>query len=139
MTGAAWKISVVVALIYAFGAGVIVGASPVLHSRPAYQPIELSDAERELPVLRQQTVPMSIDLEFVSAADFAKMRGSPDVLAFSLPYASPCQIVFPAGSIIWAYPADPYDGDAGWADQTGDRLAHEILHCIRGAWHPMAH
>lgn len=54
-------------------------------------------------------------------------------LAYTYIYRNPCEIVIPAG---WWIDYVAPTAEARWRDtHSGDILAHEILHCLRGDWH----
>jgi hypothetical protein len=96
-------------------------------------PLELSKTERsDAPYLVQPTEPIAVRLIVMEAGKFRKEN--PGAAAIAYPYATPCTIVIPSGWMIWAIPDDGY---AKWAhSDDGDTLAHEMLHCLRGKWHP---
>lgn len=99
-------------------------------------PVELTAAERKEAVLIQQTVPMEIRLRVLSAADWERLGTGMKypLLGYSDIDRHPCEIYIPAG---WEFAFVPAAGVAIWADpHNSDVLAHEILHCIRGKWHP---
>ncbi len=97
-------------------------------------PKELSDQERVQPFIRQATEPQTIVLRIIDPQQFKSEIGDPRTAAFSKSYREPCEITIPAGWIIVAIPSR---GIAFWADdRNAVILAHEILHCIRGSWHP---
>jgi len=54
--------------------------------------------------------------------------------------SQPCVVTLRARD--WAIVADPATGDVDWSDQVyqearNTALPHELLHCLRGAWHPV--
>lgn len=74
-------------------------------------------------------------LHFTDPREIAKAVPSRPV-AYSLPSRHPCEIWLPSGMWLWGdEKRHPYNGvfidpyDAGL-------FAHEILHCLIGAWHP---
>ena len=92
----------------------------------------LTADERKTDFVVQATVPTTITLRFVSREQFDRER-PPDAAGFSVISAARCTITFPAGAGIIAVPSQR---QARWLDRwDGDALAHEILHCLRGAWH----
>jgi hypothetical protein len=57
------------------------------------------------------------------------------MVGFARVWRDPCEIILPAGDhAIWAHPKSGqarFDGE-----QLAKTLAHEILHCLKGTWHP---
>jgi hypothetical protein len=86
--------------------------------------------------------PKNILLRFVSTKDFEAQRPTPDTVAFAEPYNEPCEIVLPVGARIDSTPAT---GEAHWGydsdsfSEIAQTIAHEILHCYTGSWHPGPH
>ena len=96
-------------------------------------PVELTPAERAADMLNTSVPPMSIRLTFEPQAQFYSGRPPGDE-AYTQIGQIPCEIVAPAG---WGIHATPRFGYANWDDpDDGMILAHEILNCIRGYWHP---
>lgn len=85
-------------------------------------------------ILIVPTTPIEIRLRVVDAETFAQLRGEQhDALALAWPDRTPCEIVLPEGWPIKFYPKNK---SAWWIDkQLGDRIAHEILHCLIVRWH----
>lgn len=81
--------------------------------------------------------PATMTLRVVEARGFATEAaegGVPGATAFTRYRREPCEISVPEG---WLIEADPQRGRARFAvRENSDSLAHEILHCLRGAWHP---
>ena len=84
--------------------------------------------------------PNEFRLRIVSPEKFYKNEEQ-NLLAYSFPYKTPCEIVLPAKYLI---KAEPLKGIARWSYQdingkftgdVGNTLAHEILHCFAGNWH----
>lgn len=81
--------------------------------------------------------PMDMRLSIVPRAEFDRLVG-PGTIAFTYVRQRPCRIVVPddwmidyrpsAGTAIW--------DDSGLSNFAADILAHEILHCQIGKWHP---
>lgn len=125
-----------------FLAGAAVGAAlrslappaPAVAIDPlAIDPVPLSAMELAGPMLIQETWPIAISLRIVDRATFDAQTDDERVVAFTR-FKSPCEIIMPAG---WPIAAWPRIGLARWVNRDdGDTLAHEILHCLRGTWHP---
>lgn len=83
--------------------------------------------------------PMDMRLSVVPRAEFDRLASARNVLAFTYVSQQPCRIVVPAE---WAIVYKPSARTAFWdrADQASDLaadvIAHEILHCQIGTWHP---
>jgi len=101
-------------------------------------PIEISEAERTAPYIQQPTVPMNVDLRILSPGQFDTEKISPNTTAWTNTFSDGshrCQITLRAGAMIDANPSTRL---AFWHDRSdGDEIAHELLHCIRGSWHPL--
>lgn len=97
------------------------------------EPMPLTNTERhDVPFIVQPTEPLVMRLEIMEAGKFKKEN--PGDAAIAYPHASPCTIVIPSGWMIEAVPEMSF---AQWQDDdNGNTLAHEILHCLRGSWHP---
>lgn len=114
-----------------FGLGFAIGGAwwSVWLTSPT--PIELSLEQREDKNFRleQRTIPMTVRLEIEDEQGF-----DPGVIAYTMPYKRPCEIHLRAGMVIDSKPRH------WWADfrdpQSGEIIAHELLHCLRGTWHP---
>lgn len=128
-------------LSIAFLAGMI--TSDLIDGAPAGLAIhELSRAEHEQRKMFQTIPPMYVYLRFESKKDWAADTHAQPSSVFSttLGYASytldgsggPCTVVLPAG---WTIVASPMWAKAQFDPDDSAVLAHEILHCIRGAWH----
>jgi hypothetical protein len=77
--------------------------------------------------------PMAMRLVFANVEDFHKVADQ-RTLAFTESNIDPCEIVLPAGVEIEATLST---GRAWWTnDQYSDTIPHEILHCLKGSWHP---
>ncbi len=97
-------------------------------------PRELTDNERAQPFIRQPTEPQTIILHIVPPDQFRREIDDERTVAFTSIHRDPCEITIPAGWTIMAIPAK---GRAVWEDgSNNETLTHEILHCIRGSWHP---
>lgn len=85
-----------------------------------------------------RTRPMEIKLIIHSHEEFARLRDEGKMYAtteaWSNPIATPCQIHLEEGQWLTYVPAT---GDAAFVRDRDDViLAHELLHCIVGFWHP---
>lgn len=116
--------------------------APPLTTPPAQRspvPVPLSADERSQDYLWQTTTPMDIRLRIVSKAEFQdkdplRSYTKGEAAAFTRIDQVPCTIYIPEG---WRILARSRSGIAIWGDEEdADTLAHEILHCMRGAWHP---
>lgn len=93
---------------------------------------ELTEAERAQPI-HQAVPPIDIELRVLPIAEFMRERPTSGTVAFAYTRRRPCRIVIPEGWRIWALSERKI---AFWDDRdSGNVLAHEILHCIRGSWH----
>lgn len=82
-----------------------------------------------------QIPPMTVTLRFVDPKDFYAKRehGYTGVTLWG-PRLRGCTIEMPSGDVIEAW-AD--HGFAAFANaNSGPNIAHEILHCVSGTWHP---
>jgi hypothetical protein len=77
--------------------------------------------------------PMDVELRFETPKQIAK-HGN-ETYAFTYLNSKPCRIVMPAGAMLYGMmPEWPH---ARFAETSyADVLAHELLHCIDGDWHP---
>lgn len=102
-------------------------------------PVELTDAERTYFWVDVEVPAMDVELRTLSPERWAEVRKvleAPLLLGYASPPQEerPCRIVVPAG---WRLRAYPKLGRAEWADlRNAETLAHELIHCIRGRWHP---
>lgn len=73
--------------------------------------------------------------EFEAAPENALVKGVASGLAgWTSWQRNPCLITIPEG---WEIDSLPDRGYADWRSyDNSNTLAHEILHCLRGAWHP---
>lgn len=96
--------------------------------------VPYTQAQLSAPYLRDETRATKIEL-VIEAPE--KIRAvSPHAYAYAYPTTRPCRIVIPTGMQIDAAPSQ---AEAQWTNRSdGDVLAHEILHCLRGKWHPKA-
>lgn len=95
---------------------------------------ELTEEQKATPILTQQLWPATITLRVVSEQQFAAERGDPRIIAFTRATLAPCVITIPD---TWKIIFMSRDRVADFVDPTnGKTLAHEILHCYRGNWHP---
>lgn len=100
---------------------------------------ELTSQERAAFLIHQETVPLTAILRIVPKAEFHATRSNLVKADASFYYDGhiPCTITIPDK---WVIRANPSRGMAWFEDQGNDDfddvLAHELLHCIRGAWHP---
>ena len=112
---------------------------PVIESN-ALPPTPFTEEELTHQFVRQKTWPMTMTLHIVGEKEWEAIRRSPEVIGFSTWYdgIGKCQIFIPEGAEIIALPqGNAGHGDAMWRfSADGDLLAHEILHCLRGNWHP---
>lgn len=100
-------------------------------------PAPYSEDQLGVPSFRDALRPMTITLRIVSQRMFEAKRPTEKTLAFTITNipGSRCEITIPVtmGEIV-VYPAERV---ARWVGrEAGDVLAHEILHCMRGGWHP---
>lgn len=101
---------------------------------PGKYPVAYSDKELGNKHFLQSTAPISMKLNIVDTQTWEKTRGDPNVAAYSQPYQNTCVITIPEG---WMIEVKPQDKEARWLNpEHGHYLAHEILHCLRGGWHP---
>lgn len=120
-----------------FLAGMATTGFFTIHHRYYGPPVNpLTADERVQPMLTQRLVPMEIRLRIVPAEVFYSHMDS-HVGAYTRDWESPCEIVVPDSYSINYFPAQAI---ADWAPHRmqwrGDLFLHEILHCIRGGWHP---
>ncbi len=102
-------------------------------------PADLADDERAADLLRVPVPPVDVELRFASPEQWFKI---PEVwwlaagVTWPMPRPGvPCRVTVPADG--FEILARPRDGDAQWFDQSmATILAHEVLHCLRGFWHP---
>jgi hypothetical protein len=88
---------------------------------------------REMNHFTRATYPMTIKLVLEPAKQI-QQESSPNTVAYAMPHRNPCVIVLPSGQQIEAWPAA---STARFVDpQDNDTFAHELLHCMVGAWHP---
>lgn len=94
--------------------------------------VPFSEFELRQPTVSIVTTPTKIELVIDSPENIK--AAVPNAYAYSSPLSRPCKIVIPTGMLIIAQPARK---KARWGDLDDDHtLAHEILHCLRGSWHP---
>lgn len=75
----------------------------------------------------------NISVHVVSHARLQRICGK-GFLACEQQVGRTCVIWLPEGIGLWG---DPRTQWAGFADQLGAaEVAHELLHCAKGAWHP---
>ena len=84
--------------------------------------------------------PRKMTVEFVTREQFNAMKDvPPDAVGYTNFGKTPCEIVLPIdGAVLQSYPKSA-DQRVYWAGENTDMgayLAHEILHCYAGAWHP---
>lgn len=108
------------------------------------RPTELSASERSSSELRYKLPVMDVELRFLSAVEWRQRLGDDaDVMAgftywIDGPFyqsGRPCRVFLPSqdADVVYA----PGTGAAHWEDpHFGRTVAHELLHCARGAWHP---
>lgn len=104
-----------------------------LCARQQSMPPELSEAER---AAWQLIVPMpqvSMTISFVSDREFGE---KPDTAGYTMLGSRPCEFRFRASE--WSIVSEPETGYAIFRHPPvdGDPIAHEVLHCLRGNWHP---
>jgi hypothetical protein len=107
-------------------------------------PPELSDAERSAREIVLPVLPIEVRLRFVTDADWELItlsQGRSDVEASTFVFRNPCEVWFRAAD--WTIEANPAKGRAQFQANTErypDDIAlafpHELLHCMRGGWHP---
>lgn len=108
-------------------------------AEPGIRPVGLTAAQKARPVLTLATVPETVILRVLPVAEFHARFGDDiaGVSQFSLDGTLACEVFIPAGWIIASHPAK---GRATFIDQGNrgydDVLAHELLHCQNGDWHP---
>ena len=136
-----------IALVFTNGMLLGTGLTAVLLDKPAavvergFTPIPLTSIERASPIIRQVTVPMTVRLRILPRWEWEQKHPEKDgivTLAVARYYDDGhtlCTIEMPDGDMIVAWPAA---ATAMWGGnrEAGDRIAHELLHCIRGDWHP---
>jgi hypothetical protein len=88
---------------------------------------------RKMDHFTRATYPMTIKLVLEPAKQI-QQESTPNTVAYAMPHRNPCVIVLPSDHKIEAWPAasaalfvDPQDNET---------FAHELLHCMVGAWHP---
>jgi hypothetical protein len=99
--------------------------------------------ERQKPTDVINAHPMNISLKIMSDRDFQrdpnalnlmKTQKMAAIAAYTVMSASPCTIALPDDFKI------NFIAESGLAwfndPETSDSLAHEILHCLHGSWHP---
>ena len=94
-------------------------------------------------IMYQYTPPMKVLLSFEPRKEFEahgpglakSLQKSYKIDGYTDIYAQPyCVVHLPAAMLIEYTPAL---GDAKWFEKDdGDTIAHELLHCIQGSWHP---
>jgi hypothetical protein len=89
--------------------------------------------------------PRDMMLRFVDRKEFydskltiatARVNGTTakNLAAYTMINDNPCTIVIPLPVSFYVF---PQLGKAGFADnEEADTIAHEILHCLYGSWHP---
>lgn len=78
------------------------------------------------------TKPLEMKLKILPLAEY--MKNHSRAAAYSHPFTAPCEIIMPEG---WWIKVNFSDYQATWLiKDNGDTLAHEILHCLKGRWHP---
>lgn len=78
------------------------------------------------------TKPLEMKLRIAPWAEYKKDHSN--MAAYSRPFAAPCEIIMPEG---WWIKVNFSNYEATWLTKDdGDTLAHEILHCLKGRWHP---
>lgn len=98
------------------------------------QPIELSETERSYREAIVETNPNVMILRIVDGAKFDEIKPTPNTIAFASISTFPCEITIPAGYKIRFAPKEK---TARFENQeNANTVAHEILHCLRGSWHP---
>lgn len=96
-------------------------------------PLELTSEERAPGPRRQRTFQTEMRLRIASQEELELTSPVKEVIALSIIRRNPCEIMIPEG---WTIEYDSSTGRARWTDRgQEDVLAHEILHCLRGAWH----
>jgi hypothetical protein len=107
------------------------------HRAPTRQmPEPFSRAELMADAAHVRVTPGDMTLRVVPRKKFDEDAGptSLSLAAFTRINDNPCTIVIPEG---WQIDAVPSRGEAHFADAYNDSVvAHEILHCLRGTWHP---
>lgn len=90
-------------------------------------------------IARVALTPKTITIRILSRDQFDKEAGDPSygpghTLAFTRWMREPCEITIPEGWKIFALPAE---GQATFdSERNANTIAHEMLHCERGPWHP---
>ena len=131
-------VAVGVFLLMAMGGILGLGAAITVERSGYVAPVELSDTERHTLYLEEMTTPRTIKLRIADEAEFKDNLGSAlrshNVAAYAQFGNDECKITIPSG---WKIKFNPRSGGARWVnDDNGNILAHEILHCLRGRWHP---
>lgn len=101
---------------------------------------ELSVLERQQPWLRERIPPMTATLRFLPRSQFDAIKKRPDTVAFSeyLESGGFCRLTLPvdASEIEVDPQGEGIVGDAEFTNPTiASKIAHELMHCIRGDWH----
>ncbi len=111
----------------------------IIHTITSYIPLELTEAERSAKILVYPMPETHVSVWFESEEEW-KSHGFDDrVEGYSLIRNSPCEIHLRAqdwnirSRPAWGYAVfDKYNAD----DDMTAVFGHEMLHCLRGLWHP---
>lgn len=99
---------------------------------PAIYPKPPVPFDHALPVIRTKLPPMDITLRIVPREEFEKRYiNTAGITQWA---TRPCVIEIPSD---WVVRFAPRMGYAHFMDEdNSNTLAHEILHCVHGPWHP---
>lgn len=106
----------------------------VLYNTPFTEATPLTSAETARSNVVFDMASTTMAVHFLDADTWQQVR-PPGAQGFTLNDNKHCDIYLPAAD--YTITATPAYGSAQWRDNTsGEILAHEMLHCLHGSWHP---
>lgn len=127
----------IVVQLYLIAFGVLVGhhLNEWSDDKVSTAKVVLTDEERLSPVLLARTFPTTFLVRIKSIEEIKSLRGEATANADALTFVTRdlCEIWLPSDQGIVFSPGKKA---AHWVrGEDGDVFAHELLHCLRGAWH----
>jgi hypothetical protein len=123
-------------LAYSFLTTAYISTNKHPSPRQGINVVEFTDKEKQIPLLYQQFPAMSMIIRTVDPEEFSKKYGDDiaGVSYFGTGTGNICIIEIPSDFTIVA---SPIRGFANFVKkEIPIDIAHEMLHCIRGNWHP---
>jgi hypothetical protein len=120
-----------------FGSGLTLSVITMFSERINYAVIPLSDAEKSAALMVTPMPTTEVVVRFESDEEWTKHLFGSGTIGYAEYYRSPCLIGLRSND--WSIRGRPSTGQMEFHSDDAEMsstFGHEMLHCIRGLWHP---